>query len=240
MTRMLVALLCVACSFLAPASFAAAGDETLAILPGEFTLAGPHARQALLLQRVQGQEYLGTPAGNIAWTSSNSDVVAIEDGVAAAVRNGTAVITATVEGGEGGPSKTQTTVTVTGVDVPYAWSFRHHVLPVLSRYGCNSGACHGAMAGKGGFRLSLRGYDPAGDYHNITRQAQGRRVELADPGRSLILAKPSGGLPHKGGVRFEVDSPDYHVIAQWIASGAAGPADDDPQLQRVEVLPPQM
>lgn len=242
MTRMLVALLVLACTALfTPASFAAAGDETLAILPGDFTLAGPYARQTLLLQRVQDQEYLGTPAGDITWTSSNPDVVAIEDGVAAAVGNGTAVITATVEGGEGsGTAKAQTKVTVTGVDVPHTWSFRHHVLPVLSRYGCNSGACHGAMAGKGGFRLSLRGYDPAGDYHNITRQAQGRRVELADPGRSLILAKPSGGLPHKGGVRFEVDSPDYHVIAQWIASGAAGPANDDPQLQRVEVLPPQM
>src|SRR5262245_15457978 len=79
------------------------------------------------------------------------------------------------------------------------WTFRNHVLPVLSKAGCNSGACHGALAGKGGFKLSLRGYDPASDYHAITKQARGRRVELADPGSSLLLTKPSGAVPHKGG-----------------------------------------
>lgn len=242
MTWMLAILLCSACIFLStPSACAADAGETLAIVPGDFTLTGPHARQTLLLQRVQGEEYLGTPSGNITWKSSNPAVVAIEEGVATAVGNGSAVITATVAGSDDAePSTAQTKVTVNGMDGPHAWSFRHHVLPILSRYGCNSGACHGAMAGKGGFRLSLHGYDPAGDYHNITRQAQGRRVELADPGRSLILAKPTGALPHKGGVRFEVDSHEYQVIAQWITAGATGPADADPELERVEVLPPQM
>src|SRR5437868_956265 len=86
-------------------------------------------------------------------------------------------------------------------DVP---NFRNQVLPVLSKSGCNSGACHGALAGKGGFKLSLRAYDPISDYHAITKQARGRRVELADPGSSLLLTKPSGAVPHKGGLRFDV------------------------------------
>ena len=76
---------------------------------------------------------------------------------------------------------------------------------MLAKLGCNSGACHGALAGKGGFRLSLRGYDPATDYFNIVKQDRGRRVELADPGRSLVLAKPSGAIAHKGGMRFATD-----------------------------------
>src|SRR5690606_19668880 len=71
-------------------------------------------------------------------------------------------------------------------------SFRKHVQPIFAKLGCKSGACHGALAGKGGFRLSLRGYDPQSDYFNIVKQDRSRRTNLAEPARSLILAKPSG------------------------------------------------
>lgn len=116
-------------------------------------------------------------------------------------------------------------------------NFRNQVLPVLSKAGCNSGACHGALAGKGGFKLSLRAYDPTSDYHAITKQARGRRVELADPGSSLLLTKPSGAVPHKGGLRFDVDSPEYKIIADWITAGAPGPSDQDPLIERLEITP---
>ncbi len=116
-------------------------------------------------------------------------------------------------------------------------NFRNHVLPVLSKAGCNSGACHGALAGKGGFKLSLRAYDPISDYHAITKQARGRRIELADPGSSLLLTKPSGAVPHKGGLRFDVDSLDYKIIADWISAGAPGPSDQDPVVERLEITP---
>ena len=100
---------------------------------------------------------------------------------------------------------------------PFEWSFRNHVEPMLAKLGCNSGACHGALAGKGGFRLSLRGYDPATDYFNIVKQDRGRRVELSDPGRSLVLAKPSGAIAHKGGIRFTTSSLDYRILAEWLS-----------------------
>jgi hypothetical protein len=115
--------------------------------------------------------------------------------------------------------------------------FRRHVVPVLSKQGCNSGACHGALAGKGGFKLSLRGYDPAGDYYAITQHGKGRRISLADPASSLLLAKPSGAVPHKGGLRLDASSPEYQVIASWITQGIAGPSSQDPKLERIEVLP---
>src|SRR5688572_2504583 len=99
-------------------------------------------------------------------------------------------------------------------------SFRNNVQPVLSKAGCNAGACHGAAAGQNGFRLSLRGYDDNGDYLALTRQALGRRVNAADPGRSLLLLKATAATPHKGGKRFEVDSPEYKILADWIAGGA--------------------
>ena len=87
----------------------------------------------------------------------------------------------------------QTVVSATAV-TGKSIEFRRHVLPILSKLGCNSGACHGALAGKGGFRLSLNGYDPTGDYFNISTQSLGRRIEMADPGRSLLLTKPTGSF----------------------------------------------
>lgn len=118
-----------------------------------------------------------------------------------------------------------------------AISFRNEVQSVLSRLGCNMGSCHGALAGKGGFRLSLRGYDSDADYDAIARQLRGRRIELADPGRSLLLTKPTGVLPHKGGLRLVAGSRDYRVLADWIAAGAPGPQPDDPRLTRISVSP---
>ena len=115
--------------------------------------------------------------------------------------------------------------------------FTRHVLPILSKLGCNSGACHGALAGKGGFKLSLHAYNPTGDHLAITTQSRGRRIELADPGRSLVLAKPTGLLPHKGGLVLDPDSKDYLTIANWIANGASGPKLSDAKLKRVEVTP---
>ncbi|MCA9231444.1 MAG: DUF1553 domain-containing protein [Planctomycetales bacterium] len=115
--------------------------------------------------------------------------------------------------------------------------FRRHVIPILSKAGCNSGACHGALAGKGGFKLSLNGYDAEGDYAAITQHARGRRIELGDPGRSLLLAKPTGALPHKGGLVLDPKSDGYQVLMSWLAAGAPPPAVDEPVLERLEVQP---
>ena len=86
------------------------------------------------------------------------------------------------------------------------WSFRNHVIPVLTKSGCNMGACHGAAAGKNGFKLTLRGYDPEADFQVMTREAAGRRICRQDPGRSLVLLKPTLLIPHAGGRRFGTDS----------------------------------
>jgi hypothetical protein len=99
------------------------------------------------------------------------------------------------------------------------------------------GACHGALAGKGGFRLSLRGYDSTTDHFNITRQDRGRRIDLSNPAESLLLMKATGTVPHKGGVRLQKDSDDYRLLEMWIASGAIGPRPTDPKIERIEVSP---
>jgi uncharacterized protein DUF1549/uncharacterized protein DUF1553/Big-like domain-containing protein len=123
----------------------------------------------------------------------------------------------------------------TAADAP---SFRNQIQPILARYGCSAGACHGAAAGQGGFKLSLRGYDNEGDFLAITHSAKGRRVCLEAPERSLVLLKATKTIAHKGGERFKAGSPEYQILADWIASGAPGPQENDARIQRIEIAPP--
>ena len=207
-------------------------EDSLRILPQEITLSNTAARQRLVVERFRDGVAVGAVTEGMAFESSNPKVVRIEDGVALPVGNGTAMITA-----KGNGQTAEGKVVVTGQDKPHAWSFRNQVQSVLSKQGCNSGACHGAAAGKNGFRLSLRGYDPEFDFYSITRQSRGRRIVPKDPGRSLLLTKPTGAIPHKGGVRFREDSRDYRAISEWIAAGHPGPKPEDPRLDHLEILP---
>ncbi|HWB06572.1 MAG TPA: DUF1553 domain-containing protein [Verrucomicrobiales bacterium] len=99
-------------------------------------------------------------------------------------------------------------------------SFRTDILPILTKSGCNAGACHGAATGQGGFKLSLLGYDPEEDYERITREFGGRRIAVARPEESLLLRKPSEQVEHEGGRKLRRDSHGYEVVRRWIADGA--------------------
>ncbi|MFQ5733630.1 MAG: DUF1549 domain-containing protein [Planctomycetaceae bacterium] len=99
--------------------------------------------------------------------------------------------------------------------------FNTEIIPVLTKAGCNAGACHGAAIGRGGFKLSLYGGNPAADYVAIVRQLEGRRVNLAHPDRSLLLVKSTEYVSHEGGDRFAMDSESARRIRRWIAEGAA-------------------
>ena len=100
-----------------------------------------------------------------------------------------------------------------------AVDFNTQIIPILTKAGCNAGACHGAAAGRGGLRLSLLGSDPAFDYESIVHDREGRRVNLARPDASLILAKPTGVLDHGGDVPLDSGSDDANLLATWIRSG---------------------
>ncbi|MBM3831743.1 MAG: DUF1549 domain-containing protein [Verrucomicrobia bacterium] len=114
--------------------------------------------------------------------------------------------------------------------------FPTQILPLLTKAGCNSGACHGAAVGQGGFRLSLLGYDPESDYEAITRELEGRRIDLATPARSLVLLKPTRQIEHEGGRRIKRDSEACAKIADWIASGAPY-GNRSLRVERIEVQP---
>lgn len=98
--------------------------------------------------------------------------------------------------------------------------FETGVLPLFTKAGCNSGACHGAAAGRGGLKLSLFAGNPTGDYDAIVRELEGRRINRAKPSDSLFIAKPTGMMDHEGGVRFDFDGPEAKLLAAWIAAGA--------------------
>ena len=207
--------------------------QELRVLPSEFTLTGPESRQRVVVQRVVGEVLTSQVGTGVAWISDHPEIAQVTDtGVVQPVADGTAIVSAKI-----GEQTVSAQVTVAGAAQPMGWSFRNHVLPVLSKSGCNTGACHGALAGKGGFRLSLNGYNPDADQFNIVKQDRGRRIELAAPGRSLFLAKPSGAIAHKGGLRFETDSPEYRILSEWIAQGAHPPQESDARVARLEILP---
>ncbi len=209
--------------------------EQLVFVPTNIVLHGREAHQQLILEKKLDGVLVGEVTNAVQFISSDPSVVRIENRVALPVKNGTATIQAKV-----GNKSASAGVRVEAMDQAFGWTFRNHVQPVLARNGCSAGACHGAAAGQNGFKLSLRGYDDEGDFYALTHGALGRRIVPSDPGRSLLVLKPTGAVPHKGGKRFEVDSLDYRVLAEWIAAGTPGPQPDDPRIVGIRLLPKQV
>ena len=129
-------------------------------------------------------------------------------------------------------------IIVTDFDKPQTVSFRHEFIAALNVAGCNAGACHGIPSGRGGFKLSLRGYDPAADYLELTNSAQGRRTNRFDAEESLILMKGMGLIPHAGGPRLlSVNPVPQETVLAWLKEGVRNDSAEPPALTKVEVLP---
>ncbi len=148
--------------------------------------------------------------------------------------DGSTTLTATWNG-----LSAQTAVAVVEAAAPRPISFHLDVMPVLTRTGCNTGSCHGAARGKDGFRLSLFGFDPVGDYDRITREIGIRRINLAVPSESLLLLKASGGVQHTGGKKMDVDSKYYSTLLSWLEAGAVVDPQAPPTVTRLDLYPKQ-
>ena len=118
-----------------------------------------------------------------------------------------------------------------------AADFENEIQPLLTRYGCNSGGCHGKASGQNGFKLSLFGFDSQADYEEIVDRARGRRVNVATPEQSLLLLKSIGAVPHGGGTRFSPSSQAYEVLKQWISEGAPPASPTAPRLESIRIEP---
>ncbi len=116
-------------------------------------------------------------------------------------------------------------------------SFERDVLPVLTRAGCNAGACHGNLNGKGGLKLSLKAEDAPADFAALTRDMLARRTDPIRPDESLILKKATAQVSHEGGARFAQNSAEYAILREWVARGAKFDAPGGPTLAKLVVTP---
>lgn len=227
---------------IALASFAcgtvAAGDlgspVRLEIEPSATRLDGLRATARLIATAHYADGTVRDLTDEAEWSSDQPDAVEARPRgrVAPGGRDGHAVIRARVASLEASAvaEATRTAETVRR-------GFVHEVLPALSKAGCNQGACHGTPTGKNGFRLSLRGYDPALDLQSLTREAGTRRVNPIDPDASLVLLKGTGTVPHEGGRRFGRGDLAYRILHEWIAEGLRPDAADTPALVALAVTP---
>ena len=117
--------------------------------------------------------------------------------------------------------------------------FLKDVAPILDKQGCSIGMCHGKFGGQGGFNLSLLTLNPESDYKPIVHHNRGRRINLLEPEQSLFLLKPTGQVPHEGGLRFEPGSDEALTILRWIEAGAPFPT-DAPRLAKLEIQPNEL
>lgn len=167
-----------------------------------------------------------------ATVSTQSPVCQVDAaGFVAPVAAGEGMITVEAEG-----QKAEVKVHVTSAD-PMNVDFIREVNPILSKVGCNQGTCHGSQAGKNGFKLSLRGYDSVYDYRVLVDDISGRRFNRSEPSQSLMLLKPTQGVPHEGGFLFDEESRYYKVLEQWIAEGCQYKP-DAARVTGIEVYPP--
>src|SRR5262249_11548513 len=145
------------------------------------------------------------------FASENPAIASVDaTGTVRPVGDGQTTITVTAGG-----QSASVAVTVTGAAAEEAVHFTREIMSLLTKSGCNQGACHGAALGRGGFRLSLRGFDPAFDHAQMVQSAEGRRVVLGQPERSILLLKPALLMEHGGGERFKSDSASYDLLRRW-------------------------
>jgi len=197
------------------ASLFARGDSIspgLNIEPAHVVLSGADARQQLAVTLRHEDGSLRDVTRECRFLVGSGAIATVTpDGVVRPVASGRATIRAI-----GGGLAAQAEVRVEEATRPRPSSFRADVVPLLSKAGCNMGACHGNLSGKGGFRLSLRGDDPDFDFLSLTHDQFGRRLSAVAPERSLIVLKPTASLPHEGGLRF----PRHSVEAGTLLGGS--------------------
>ncbi|TMQ30821.1 MAG: hypothetical protein E6K70_23565, partial [Planctomycetota bacterium] len=205
----------------------------LQVQPAALTLTGPRAMQQIVVtaRYADGEVRDVTPFCDFSVEGQDAAQVTT-DGFVLPRKNGSTTLVA-----RAGGQVAKVPLTIKNFDKPQPYSFRHDMIAAMNVGGCNMGACHGTPSGKNGFRLSLRGYDPAADYLQLTRDVLGRRTDRLDPMASLIMQKPLGRVPHEGGQRFTASSLPAQVFKGWIAEGLRDDPPNLPELKSLEVLP---
>lgn len=218
-------MLALASALLATTTFA---EGPLKVLPDAVTLSDPFARRQLLVE-ADGQD----ATRSAKYASSQANVATVdESGYVLPVTDGATEISITVNG-----QTSKVPVTVKGMANARAVDFSTEIVPLLSRFGCNAGGCHGKQGGQNGFQLSLFGFDTEFDYSALVKEARGRRVNVSNAAGSLLLRKAVGSVPHGGGRRIEVGSEPYRLLLSWIESSAPASSAEVPRVVKLHVSP---
>ncbi len=208
-----------------------AAVKALEVFPATIDLANPYAYRQLLVTAVldSGERidatrmaHIEPPAGLVALSPA---------GLVRPKADGTGELRCSLAG-----QTAAVPVRVSGTGIEHRVSFVRDVLPAMSKLGCNAGTCHGSQKGQNGFKLSLRGYDPAFDHRALTDDQAGRRYNRVAPDQSLMLLKGSGSVPHTGGVLTRPGEPYYEALRSWIANGAQLDL-ESPRVRSIEVTP---
>ena len=205
----------------------------LSVDPGRLSLSGPNCRYSLLVSGPTAEGRTVDLTRAAVYRSKNPAIVEIgPDGVAQSVADGQTEIEVTV-----GTETRTVPVRVARAHEPRPLHFENDILPILSRFGCNSSGCHGKAEGQNGFKLSIFGFDPHADRLALLEEGRGRRIFPAAPEESLILKKASASIPHGGGLRIQKASPEYRTLRDWIAAGAPEGDPAAPRVSSIHLMP---
>ena len=208
--------------------------QKLEVFPPEVKLGAANDMQHVLALATRSDGVTEDVTELVTWKIDNPSLIAMNAFVLSPVADGETQIQAAWEG-----MTAAIPVKVTQSTVARPVSFHLDIMPILTKSGCNTGSCHGAARGKDGFRLSLFGFDPKGDYQRITREIGIRRINLARPEQSLLLLKAIGAVPHTGGKKIEPGSKHYQQVLTWLQNGAPLDASTPPSVDRVDLFPKQ-
>jgi hypothetical protein len=197
-------------------SFVSANTLTnIAVFPPEVNIQTNRGMQRVLVQASFDDGITEDVTSKAKITISDPKVAKLENGIVRPVADGKCTIDVSYEG-----KTTKIPLDVKQAQADRPISFKLDVMPIFMRTGCNQGGCHGAARGKDGFRLSLFGFDPDGDHYRLTRELNGRRINLAIPEESLLVEKGAGKVPHTGGQKFAVGDQYFNEIIRWLDAGA--------------------
>ena len=218
---MKISVLSGACAILLLASansIQAIAPVSIAVFPPDVNMQSARGKQRIIVQASYADGITRDVTAQAKVTISDPKIAKIVNLEVLPVGDGKCSIAVEFEG-----KTTQIPVDVKDATKDRPISFKLDVMPIFLRNGCNQGGCHGAARGKDGFRLSLFGFDPDGDHYRLTRELNGRRINLAIPEESLLVEKSIGKVPHTGGQKFAVGEQYYNDLVRWVDAG--GPQD---------------
>ena len=205
----------------------------LEVHPASIMLSSPQQRAQVVVTGVYADGSVQDLTRATTFALADARVASVSGGWIAPLREGKTELLAKVGGREA-----RVPVAVANQSAPEAVSFKYGALAALSKQGCNSGGCHGAPSGKGGFALSLGAFDVEADKLSLVRDVFGRRINVIEPAASLLLRKPTMEATHRGGLRLRTNDTAHAVLTEWIRQGCAFDADTAPHCTGIAVHPP--